>query len=49
MFEIEYYELPNGEKPVKQFINGLDMKMRVKALSSIDILAASGNTLREPY
>ena len=49
MFEIEYYELPDGEKPVKQFINSLDEKMRVKALSSIDILAEYGNTLREPY
>ena len=49
MFDIEYYELPNGEKPVKKFINSLDEKMRVKALASIDILAEFGNMLREPY
>ena len=49
MFDVEYYELPNGDKPVKQFINSLDIKMRVKALGSIDILAENGNTLREPY
>jgi len=49
MFDIDYYELPNGEKPVEQFINSLDTKMRVKALGSIDILAEFGHTLREPY
>ena len=49
MFDVQYYELPNGEKPVEQFIDSLDLKMRVKALGSIDILAEFGNTLREPY
>jgi len=49
LFIIEYYQLPSGEKPVKQFINSLDQKMRVKAFGSIDILAEFGNTLREPY
>ena len=49
MFNVEYYELPNGEKPVEKFLDGLDLKMRVKALGSIEILAEFGNTLREPY
>ena len=49
MFHVEYYELPNGEKPVEKFINGLEIKMRVKALGSIEILEEYGNTLREPY
>jgi len=49
MFEVDYYELPNGNKPVEQFINSLDTKMRIKALGSIDILATFGNKLREPY
>ena len=49
MFSIDYYQLPNGEKPVKVFINSLDVNMRVKALGSIEILAEFGNTLREPY
>jgi len=34
MFDVDYYELPNGEKPAKQFIDSLDLKMRVKALGS---------------
>ena len=49
MFDVEYYALPSGEKPVEQFLDSLDLKMRVKALGSIDILAEFGNTLREPY
>ncbi|MCL1918881.1 MAG: type II toxin-antitoxin system RelE/ParE family toxin [Peptococcaceae bacterium] len=49
MFDVEYYELPSGEKPVETFLDSLDLKMRVKALGSIDILAEFGNTLREPY
>ena len=49
MFDVEYYDLPNGDKPVEQFINSLDMKMRAKALGSIEILAEFGHTLREPY
>ena len=49
MFIVEYYELPSGEKPVETFLDSLDLKMRVKALGSIDILAEFGNTLREPY
>ena len=49
MFNVDYYELTNGDKPAKQFIDGLDTKMRVKALGSIDILAEFGHTLREPY
>ena len=49
MFIVEYYRLPNGEKPIEKFLDSLDVKMRVKALGSIDILAEFGNTLREPY
>ena len=49
MFDVEYYKLPNGDKPVEQFINSLDLKMRTKALGSIEILAEFGNSLREPY
>ena len=49
MFDVEYYKLPNGEKPVEQFIDGLELKMRAKALGCIDILTEFGNTLREPY
>jgi len=49
MFNVEFYDLPNGDKPVEQFLDGLNEKMRAKALGSLTILAEFGNTLREPY
>jgi len=49
MFDVEYYKLPSGEKPVETFLDSLDLKMRAKALGCIDILAEFGNSLREPY
>lgn len=49
MFNIEFYELSNGEKPVETFLDSLDTKMRVKALHSISVLEEFGNKLREPH
>lgn len=49
MFDVDFYELPNGEKPVKTFIDGLDKKMQAKALQSLVILGEYGNRLREPH
>ena len=49
MFNIEFYTLPNGEKPVGKFLSGLDVKMRAKAVNSIALLEEYGNQLREPY
>lgn len=49
MFDIEFYQLPNGSKPVEDFLDGLDTKMRSKALHSLSVLQEFGNTLREPY
>ena len=49
MFTIELYELPNGKKPVAEFIKSLDTKMRVKSIDSISILEEFGTKLREPY
>ena len=48
-FEVEFYTKDNGEKPAKDFILGLDIKMRVKVLGIINVLEEKGNQLREPY
>lgn len=48
-FEVEFYTKANGEKPAKDFILGLDVKMRAKVLGIINLLEAKGNQLREPY
>ena len=49
MFEVEFYTLPDGKKPVKEFLDGLEPKMRAKALSGLSVLEEYGNALREPY
>lgn len=49
MFDIDFYQLPNGTKPVEKFLDSLDTKMRVKALNSIAVLQEFGNALREPH
>ena len=49
MFQIEFYRLPNGKQPIVEFLDGLDTKMRAKALHSISILEEFGNQLREPH
>lgn len=48
-FEVEFYTKDNGEKPAKDFILGLDVKLRAKVLGIIDVLEEKGNQLREPY
>lgn len=48
-FEVEFYTKNNGEKPARDFILGLDVKMRAKILGIIDVLEEKGNQLREPY
>lgn len=49
MFTLEFYTLENSKKPVEEFIMGLEPKMQVKAIDSLEILQERGNTLREPY
>ena len=49
MFDVDFYELPSGEKPVETFLDSLDKKMRAKALYGISILEEFGNNLREPH
>lgn len=49
MFNIEFYQLPNGKKPVEDFLDSLDVKMRAKALHGLSVLEEFGNQLREPY
>ena len=37
-FEIIFYETENGEKPVKDFLDSLDVKMTAKMLLSVRIV-----------
>jgi len=49
LFDLEFYELPNGRKPVEEFVLSLSPKMQVKSYDSLRILEEKGNALREPY
>lgn len=48
-FIIEFYEDRNGNKPIEEFLLGLDIKMRAKLVGLLQILQEKGNLLREPY
>lgn len=49
MYNVEFYTLPNGTKPAKEFIDSLDNKMKAKAMYGISILEEYGSSLREPF
>ena len=48
-FTVIAYEKEDGESPVEDFINALDVKMRAKMYGLLSILQEKGNSLREPY
>ena len=37
-FELVFYETGDGQKPVEDFLLGLDMKMRAKMIHMMEIL-----------
>lgn len=45
----EFYDLPGGSKPAKEFLESLDVKMKAKMTRTIKLLEANGTVLREPY
>ena len=49
VFEVEFYQLPNGREPAREFLMGLEMKMRAKMADTISLLQDNGFELREPY
>ena len=48
-FEIIFYKMENGKKPVDDFLNELNDKMRAKMLLSIRIVREKGYQTRLPY
>lgn len=47
-YEVIFYDKADGTEPAKDFILGLDKKMRAKMLRTISLLADNGPDLREP-
>ena len=48
-FQVVFYEKENGDCPMIEFLDSLDVKKRAKVLRTIEILENNGNDLREPY
>ena len=49
VFEVIFFVTDAGRQPVKEFLDGLDVKMRNKVLDNLKHLQIHGNHLCEPY
>lgn len=49
MFQVEFYRTENGQTPVEEFIDGLDVKMQDKVIRTIGLLREHGSRLGEPF
>lgn len=48
-YKVIFYDTPNGDVPVREFLEGLDPKMRAKMTRSIVFLRENGVQARLPY
>jgi len=49
MWSVEFYKTESGEEPVRSFLDGIETKLRAKAVRDIELLQRYGNGLREPF
>ena len=49
VIDVDFYELPDGTEPVREFLDGLEIKLRAKMYREIDLLVMNGPELREPH
>lgn len=49
MLNIEFYHKTNGECPIKDYLDSLSTKLRIKTLRTIMLLEEFGTELRLPY
>jgi len=49
VFDVEYYDKPDGTYPAEKFILEQCLKMRAKLFKLLELLELKGNELREPY
>ena len=48
-FDVDFYDLADGTRPVEDFLLGLPLKMRAKITRAISMLESGGTDLREPH
>lgn len=50
MWDIDYYDTPNGDCPTEDFLNGLNKKTELPYVTrKLDLLAELGHNLRRPH
>lgn len=49
MFNVEFYQSPDGKEPVADFLDSLDNKMKAKLIGLLELLEEKGIELRKPY
>lgn len=49
LIEVEFYKLPDGTEPVREFLDSLETKIQAKMFREIDLLVANGPDLRLPH
>ena len=49
MYNVVFYESEKGDKPIEEFLDSLDVKMRAKVISMMELLEEKGPELRKPY
>lgn len=49
MINVIFYHTPNGDCPIKNYLDSLSPKLRVKTMRSIMLLEEFGTELRLPY
>ena len=47
--KVVFFEKENGSRPAQDFIDSLDLKMKVKVIGLIKVFEEKGSELREPY
>ena len=47
--KVEFYDLPDGTEPARDFLDTLDIKMQAKMVMEIQLLEDHGTALRMPY
>lgn len=48
-FTVEFYYTSDGNSPIEEFLSSLDIKMRAKIVSLMEILEEKVTALRMPY
>ena len=48
-WNVAYYQKENGDIPVLEFMQSLEVKLRAKTVSHIQLLEQCGPNLKEPY